>query len=65
MANDAGSNFGGCGFVYSPTGELLGETSASTPLVTIDIDLARVAEAQRSYPCYVRELPHQNATPAD
>jgi N-carbamoylputrescine amidase len=65
MANDAGSNFGGCGFVYSPTGELLGETSPSTPLVTIDIDLARVAEAQRGYPCYVRELPRQDVTPAD
>jgi hypothetical protein len=35
---------------------LIGETSTSTPFITIDIDLAQVAEAQRSYPCYVREL---------
>ena len=59
QANDAGSNFSGRGFALSPSGELLGETSTSTPLVTIDIDLARVAEAQRSYPCYVRELLRQ------
>jgi N-carbamoylputrescine amidase len=59
QTDETDSNFGGKGFVYSPAGELLGETSSSTPLVTIDIDLARVAEAQRSYPCYVRELQRQ------
>jgi N-carbamoylputrescine amidase len=56
---DSNSNFGGRGFVYSPAGELLAETSTATPLVTVEIDLARVAEAQRAYPCYVRELPQQ------
>jgi N-carbamoylputrescine amidase len=59
QTNDAGSNFGGRGFAFSPSGELLSETSPSTPLITIDIDLARVAEAQHSYPCYVRELRRQ------
>jgi N-carbamoylputrescine amidase len=54
--NDSGSDFGGRGFVYSPTGELLAETSPSTPLVSIDVDVTRVAEAQNGYPCYVREL---------
>jgi predicted amidohydrolase len=54
--NDPNSNFGGRGFVYSPTGELLAETSPSTPLVSIDIDVTRVAEAQSGYPCYVREI---------
>lgn len=54
--NDQDSNFGGCGFAFSPTGELLEETSPAKPFVTVDIDLARVTEAQRSYPCYVREL---------
>jgi N-carbamoylputrescine amidase len=54
--NDSGSDFGGRGFVYSPTGELLAETSSSTPLVSIDVDVTRVAEAQSGYPCYVREL---------
>ena len=48
--------FGGRGFAYSPTGELLTETTAATPVVSVDIDLALVAEAQRNYPCYVREL---------
>ena len=55
-ANDSSSNFGGRGFAFSPAGELLAETSPSMPLITIEIDLARIAEAQRSYPCYVREL---------
>ena len=54
--NDQDSNFGGRGFAFSPTGELLVETSVSNPCVSINIDLNRVTEAQRSYPCYVREL---------
>ena len=62
QANEADSNFGGHGFAYSPTGELLGETTLSTPLITIDIDLKRVAEAQLSYPCYVRELRREDST---
>jgi N-carbamoylputrescine amidase len=49
--------FGGRGFAYSPTGELIGETNESVPVVTVEIDKAAVAEAQRNYPCYVRELP--------
>jgi N-carbamoylputrescine amidase len=54
--NDPNSHFGGRGFVYSPTGELLAETSPSMPLVTVDVDVTQVAEAQSGYPCYVREL---------
>ena len=54
--NGQPSNFGGRGFAFSPAGELLTETSPANPLVSIEIDLPRVAEAQRSYPCYVREL---------
>jgi N-carbamoylputrescine amidase len=50
------SNFGGRGFAFSPAGELLAETSPSSPPVSVEIDVARVAEAQHSYPCYVREL---------
>jgi len=52
----SGVRFGGHGFVYSPVGELLKETTEATPLLSVNIDLAVVAEAQRSYPCYVREL---------
>jgi N-carbamoylputrescine amidase len=48
--------FGGRGFAYSPTGECIGETSEAVPVVSIEIDPAQVAEAQRNYPCYVREL---------
>lgn len=59
--DETDSNFGGRGFVYSPTGELLGETTPATPLVSMEIDLARVDEAQRSYPCYVRELPRKDS----
>ena len=54
--NGQDSNFGGRGFAFSPAGEMLMETSLSAPLVTIELDLACVAEAQRGYPCYVREL---------
>lgn len=52
----SGPFFGGRGFAYSPTGELLAETSPVAPVVCVNIDLAQVAEAQRNYPCYVREL---------
>jgi N-carbamoylputrescine amidase len=48
--------FGGRGFVYSPMGELIGETSEAVPFLNVDIDKALVAEAQRNYPCYVREI---------
>lgn len=55
-ANDRESNFGGRGFAFSPAGELLAETSPSNPFVSVDIDLTVVTEAQRNYPCYVREI---------
>jgi predicted amidohydrolase len=48
--------FGGAGFAYSPTGELLHETSDGTPLATVQIDVELVRRAQRNYPCYVLEL---------
>ena len=53
---DPGPRFGGRGFIYSPTGELLGETSAAKPFLCANIELALVADAQRKYPCYVREM---------
>ena len=54
---DAESNFGGRGFIYAPSGELLIETSSTTPFACVEIDSAWIAHAQESYPCYVRELP--------
>ena len=52
-----GQQFGGAGFVVSPEGVLLEETSAAKPLsvVTLDRDRARAQKAH--YPCYVKELP--------
>jgi N-carbamoylputrescine amidase len=48
--------FGGRGFAYSPTGELLGVTSKEAPAISIEVDRALVIDAQRRYPCYVEEL---------
>ena len=48
--------FGGKGMIYSPTGNLLGMTSNKQPFLCADIDLALVADAQRKYPCNVREI---------
>lgn len=55
-AGGSAPRFGGKGFIYSPTGRLLGMTSADRPLLTMGIDVALVAEAQRRYPCNVREI---------
>jgi N-carbamoylputrescine amidase len=48
--------FGGAGFGYSPTGELVQETSDGLPLAVVQIDRHLVERTQRGYPCYVREL---------
>lgn len=58
VSDDAGSrpHFGGGGFAYSPTGELLGETSPAMPSLCVSIALDQVAAAQGRYPCNVREL---------
>lgn len=48
--------FGGRGFAYSPSGDLLAETSEALPFACVNIDLGQVAKAQGDYPCYVREL---------
>ena len=53
---DSRPHFGGRGFVYSPTGELWAETSQAMPLLCANLELALVADAQRSYPCNVREI---------
>lgn len=58
---DRGPHFGGCGFAYAPTGDLLCETAESTPFRCVDIDLRLVTEAQSRYPCYLRELSNVQA----
>jgi predicted amidohydrolase len=55
-ADGAEPRFGGRGFAYSPTGELLCETCDAEPVTFVDVDLSQVARAQRQYPCYVPEL---------
>ena len=55
-ADEPVPQFGGRGFVYAPTGDLLGATSLATPFLSIDLDLSLVADAQRKFPCNVREI---------
>ena len=55
-SNRVGGRFGGKGFAFSPAGDLIAETDAENPVVSIEIDLAEVARAQAAYPCYIAEL---------
>jgi N-carbamoylputrescine amidase len=50
-----GQTFGGHGWIIDPSGTLVAETSAEAPAVFYEIDTDLVAQAQRDYPCYVRE----------
>jgi N-carbamoylputrescine amidase len=53
-ASPDGSPFGGQGWVFGPDGDVLGVTSAATPFVTVDVDLAVAEHAKTTYP---RSLP--------
>jgi N-carbamoylputrescine amidase len=48
-----GQQFGGAGFVFSPTGELLAQTSVENPVITVDLDLLATRRQKAHYPCYV------------
>jgi len=50
-----GQTFGGHGWIIDPSGTLVAETSAEAPAAFHEIDLEIVTQAQREYPCYVRE----------
>jgi len=50
-----GQLFGGRGWVIDPEGDLVAQTSKSTPVVFHEIDTDFVARAQKEYPCYVEE----------
>ncbi len=52
-----GQEFGGGGWIFDPSGDLIAETSPGRPVVASDLDLAQVERAQQEYPCYVQELP--------
>jgi len=46
----ASEAFAGCSWLVSPEGELLGETSADTPFVTVEIALEEATRAKHTYP---------------
>jgi N-carbamoylputrescine amidase len=50
---DDGQTFGGGGFIIAPGGEVLARTTSDEPIIYAEIDVARVREAQASYPCYL------------
>jgi N-carbamoylputrescine amidase len=52
-----GQQFGGCGWIIDPSGEMVAQSSPASPVISYDIDTEFVAAAQRAYPCYVPELP--------
>jgi len=50
-----GQLFGGAGWIIDPEGDLVAQTSSTTPAVFYEIDTEFVRRAQREYPCYVVE----------
>jgi N-carbamoylputrescine amidase len=54
--DDRGQEFGG-GWIIDPGGGLVARTTAQTPVVVHEIDLAWAERAQDEYPCYVPERP--------
>jgi N-carbamoylputrescine amidase len=56
-ADSRGQRFGGCGCVVDPNGDIVAQTSPTTPVVSYELDLDFAARSQREYPCCVPELP--------
>jgi len=52
--SSAGDEFGGCGWIIDPDGEVLAVTSDGEPFVTRDVDLQHAVAAKATYPRYVR-----------
>ncbi len=52
----AGQEFGGRGWVFAPSGNLVAETSPHEPVVAADLDLDLVHQAKTGYPSYVEDL---------
>lgn len=48
-----GDTFGGAGWLISPDGDILGQTSTDTPFVTLDIDLSHTDTQRKRYPRYI------------
>lgn len=51
-SNRVGNGFGGTGWIISPDGDVLGQTSRDTPIVTVDIDIQSADRAKQTYPRY-------------
>jgi N-carbamoylputrescine amidase len=51
----SGQAFGGTGWIIDPIGNVVAQTTPSSPVVFADIDTELVAKAQSDYPCYVKE----------
>ena len=47
--------FGGKGFAFAPDGSQISETSVINPVVSFNLDISKVVEQQKQYPCYVSE----------
>lgn len=51
-----GGDFAGVGWIIGPEeGEILGQTSAERPFLTVDVDLAEADRAKKTYPRYVQD----------
>ncbi len=48
---------GGAGWICDPDGVVLATTSAESPFVTLDLDLAKAERAKATYPRYVDDRP--------
>ncbi|WP_454858272.1 carbon-nitrogen hydrolase family protein [Rhizobium binxianense] len=55
-ASAEGPTFGGQGFAFSPSGQLIAKTSVEHPLSLFDLHADQSARARASYPRYVAEL---------
>ncbi len=54
-SNRVGGNFSGRGWIISPEGEVIAETSRDEPFVTLTIDLKEAELAKKTYPRYIPE----------
>lgn len=57
--------FGGGGWIFHPSGELIAETSPDSPIVVAGVDPTTADAAKHGYPCYVTELPTGPDDPRD
>lgn len=53
--DSSGQQFGGCGWIVDPWGDVVAQTTLRTPVVAHQIDLQWVARAHTEFPCYAAE----------